>query len=99
MLETFTPDTFRPHVGKLFRVLVDEERYMPAALVAVEVLTNDGDTRRKRTPFTLIFRGPAGGHLPQHIYPVQSEVMEPMELFMVPLGPDAHGMLYECVFT
>lgn len=99
MLETFTPDTFRPHVGTMFRVLVDEDRYMPAALVAVELLRTDEDDRRRRTPFSLIFRAPGQGHLPQAIYPIESDTLERMELFLVPLGPDEHGMLYECIFT
>ncbi len=99
MLETFTAETFRPHVGALFRVLVGEDRYMPAYLVDVQGLRNDGDDRRKRDPFTLVFRGPAGGHLPQQIYPVEAEGLERMEIFLTPVGPDEHGMLYEAVFT
>lgn len=100
MLETLTIDSFRPHVGTtLFRVLVGEDRYMPAYLVGVDALRSDEDNRRKRVPFALTFRGPAGGHLPQAIYPVQSDATEPMELFLVPLGPDEHGMLYESIFT
>ncbi|HET6230565.1 MAG TPA: hypothetical protein VFE05_10895 [Longimicrobiaceae bacterium] len=99
MLETLTLDAFRPHVGQPFAILVGEDRFMPAHLVAVQPLSNDGDTRRQRTPFSVLFRGPAGGHLPQDLYRVQSEAMETMELFLVPLGPDADGMLYEAIFT
>ncbi|HEU0014062.1 MAG TPA: hypothetical protein VFQ45_10285 [Longimicrobium sp.] len=99
MLDTLTLDTFRPFVGKPFAVLVGEERFMPAYLVAAEPLAMDGDPRRRREPFSLVFRGPEGGHLPQDLYTLRAEGLEDLELFLVPIGPDEHGMLYEAVFT
>ncbi|HWK89654.1 MAG TPA: hypothetical protein VNP72_06645, partial [Longimicrobium sp.] len=94
-------DTFRPLVGRPFAVLVDEERFMPAHLVAADALAADGDSRRRREPFTLVFRGPAGGHLPQGLYTLKAEDVDDLELFLVPIGPDPQGdgMLYEAVFT
>jgi hypothetical protein len=101
MLDTLTLETFQPLVGAPFAVLVGEDRFMPAHLVAAQPLAIDGDSRRKRAPFTLIFRGPTGGHLPQNTYPVRGGGMDDIELFLVPLGPDetGDGMLYEAVFT
>ncbi|HET6764137.1 MAG TPA: hypothetical protein VFH27_10710 [Longimicrobiaceae bacterium] len=99
MLDNLTLDTFRPLVGQPFAVLVGEDRFMPAHLVAAEPLAGDKDPRRKREPFALTFRGPAGGHLPQDIYEVRGADMDGLELFLVPLGPDEHGTLYEAVFT
>jgi hypothetical protein len=99
MLDTLTLETFQPLLGAPFAVIVDDERFMPAQLVAAEPLAGDSDSRRKRQPFTLIFRGPAGGHLPQNTYRVRGGELEEMELFLVPIGPDEHGVLYEAVFT
>lgn len=99
MLDTLTLATFQPLVGQPFAVFVDDERYMPAHLVAAHPLATDGDSRRKRTPFTLVFRGPSDGRLPQRMYRVRSDAIEVVELFLVPIGPDEHGMLYEAIFT
>ncbi|MEO8334728.1 MAG: hypothetical protein ABI664_07140 [bacterium] len=99
MLETFTHETFEPFVGKPFAVMVGNERFMPTHLIEVKPLALDGDTRRKRSPFSLLFRGPAGGHLPQDIYDLKSDDLDVPGVFLVPLGPDAEGMLYEAVFT
>ncbi len=99
MLETLTHETFTPLVGQPFAVLVDAERYMPAHLIEVKPLALDGDRRRKRAPFALVFRGPPGGHLPQAIYDLKSAELNLSGVFLVPLGPDAEGMLYEAVFT
>ena len=99
MLQDLTLQTFEPLLGAPFGVIVSSDRFLPVHLVGVQPLARDGDSRRKRDPFTLIFRGPAGGHVPQGVYPVQGRDLEEMELFLVPIGPDEHGMLYEAVFT
>ncbi|MEO8624257.1 MAG: hypothetical protein ABI625_24465 [bacterium] len=99
MLDTFTHETFAPLLGKPFAVLVGNDRFMPAHLVEVRQLALDGDKRRKRAPFALVFRGPAGGVLPQDIYDLKSDDLELPGVFLVPLGPDESGMLYEAVFT
>ncbi|MDB4950223.1 MAG: hypothetical protein JWM27_2872 [Gemmatimonadetes bacterium] len=99
MLDTLTLETFQPLVGQPFVVFVGEDRFMPAHLVAVEALAEEGDTRRKRTPFSLLFRGPGGGYLPQDVYRVKGGELEEMELFLVPLGQDDDGTIYQAVFT
>jgi hypothetical protein len=97
MLENFTVETFQPHVGKTFRVFVDERQYMPAELLSV---TPWGDTSDgKRQPFTLLFRADAGYAIPQRMYILDTEGMEPFELFLVPLKPESDGTRYEAVFT
>ena len=53
----------------------------------------------KRQAFSLIFRGPCEPVLPQRIYPLASETLGALELFLVPIGPDKEGMRYEAVFT
>ena len=99
MLDTLTHETFSPYLGKPFAVMVGAERFMPAHLVEVRPLALDGDPRRKRSPFALGFRGPAGGSLPQDMYDIKSGELELAGVFLVPLGPDGVGMLYEAVFT
>jgi len=37
--------------------------------------------------------------LPQRIYPMEHAHLGVFELFLVPIGPDQHGMGYEAVFA
>jgi hypothetical protein len=37
--------------------------------------------------------------LPQRIYRLEHEQMGPLELFIVPVGPDGDGLGYEAIFT
>src|SRR5262245_46300302 len=53
----------------------------------------------RRVPFSLIFRGPRGMVVPQGIYQIQQETLGTLEIFLVPVGPDEEGMLYEAIFT
>ena len=50
-------------------------------------------------PFSLIFRGPPGGYLPQRSYRVEHERMDAADIFLVPIGPDELGMRYQAIFA
>ena len=50
--------------------------------------------------FSVMFRGgPANAHLSQAIYALEHAKLGRIELFLVPVGPDAKGMRYEAVFN
>ncbi|MFT3830523.1 MAG: hypothetical protein QM691_12550 [Opitutaceae bacterium] len=49
--------------------------------------------------FSVLFHAPAGARLSQRIYAVQHPALGRVELFLVPLGPDARGMQLEAVFN
>ena len=49
--------------------------------------------------FSLLFRGPLSAQLAQGIHQFSREGAENMELFIVPVGVDANGYLYESVFN
>jgi hypothetical protein len=51
-----------------------------------------------RSPFRLTFRGPADGILPQGTYRLVHDAMQ-LEMFIVPMQPDAEGPLYEAIFA
>jgi hypothetical protein len=100
MLETFTLETFQPHLGELFHIVVDEKNRLPTRLTDVSRWGPGAAAGRDRIPFSLVFHTvPQAPVLPQQIYRVESEGMEPMELFLAPIGPDERGMRYEAVFT
>jgi len=52
-----------------------------------------------REPFSLLFRGPASPMLPQKSYVLSNERSGPIEIFLVPVGQDAAGLMYEAVFN
>ncbi|HEV7591276.1 MAG TPA: hypothetical protein VGO40_24400 [Longimicrobium sp.] len=99
MLDTFTIDTFQPHVGEPFRVVVDEQWQMVALLSDVSPWGHEEAASRPRMPFSLTFHAKPDAIIPQAIYRIESEVLEPFDCFLVPIGPDAGGMRYEAVFT
>jgi hypothetical protein len=53
----------------------------------------------RRQPFSLIFRGPRATALPQRIHRLESPRLGVLEIFLVPIAPDAGGRLYEAVFS
>jgi hypothetical protein len=102
MLDTVTIDTFQPHLGEIFRLVVEEEGEpvrIPLKLTEVSPWGPGASKGRPRVPFSLVFHTVAEAVVPQAIYRLESDAMEDMELFLVPLGPDERGMRYEAVFT
>lgn len=98
MLESLTHESFRPHVGSAFRVEYAPGTSATLTLAEVTVLGGGGAAAR-RQPFSLLFRGPRAPVLPQRIYRLEHEGMGALELFIVPIGPDAEGLRYEAIFT
>lgn len=99
MLETFTIDTFQPRVGETFRVIVDDQWELRTRLSEVYRWGEGAARNRPRIPFSLVFLGPVDSNLPQQIYRIEHDALEPFEAFLVPIGPDQGGMRYEAVFT
>ena len=102
MLESIDITTFAGRVGEVFRLVVDERTTISTRLIAVtpDNALSAGRTRAGgRTPFSLVFRSPPGAPMPQRIYRLQHEELGDIELFLVPIGPDADGMCYEAVFS
>lgn len=100
MLETFTIETFQPHIGEIFHIVVDEDgTRLPTKLTEVFPWGEGAAAGRDRHPFSLIFHTVPQAVYEQKIYRVENENMEPFELFLSPIGPDERGMRYEAVFT
>lgn len=82
--------TAEPHVGSAFTLWAGSEQ-VTLMLDAVERVGGSDDC------FALVFRTSAV--LPQATYPVEHEVLGRTALFLVPVGRDADGALYEAVFN
>jgi hypothetical protein len=101
MLDTFSIETFQPHVGEPFRVVVDEKWQMITILSSVSPWTEHQPAPDSRVPFSLVFHAKPDAQIPQRIYRIHSVdgTLEPFDCFLVPIGPDAGGMRYEAIFT
>ena len=101
-LDWLTYDHFAPRVGESFDVTVGAGPGLVLELAEATEgrepggLGPDGQQRRQ---FSLVFRGTATTILPQHTYQLTHSDLGGLELFLVPLGPDAEGMRYEAAFA
>lgn len=97
-LRELTHADFERCLGQRFVMGPDSDERAEVVLVAVET-RGAGTDPEARAPFFVRFRGPSQPVLAQSIRRLESECMGSMDLFLVPVGPDPEGMLYEAVFT
>ena len=89
MVETFTAQTFSPHVHSTFRIIDGPEVQLDEVRELGEA-TGDG-----RAPFSIVFSGPQEPTLPQQTYQVEHDQLGAFDVFFVPLGAGR----YEAVFS
>lgn len=92
-LDGITRDDFARRVGSSWTV----EGCGPATLELVEV--SPAKVSGPWEMFSVVFRGVPDGPLEQGTYALVDEELGALDLFVVPLAPDADGARYECVFT
>jgi hypothetical protein len=97
MLDSLTLSTFEPLIGEHFAVVVDPSQAFEMRLSAV-VPWGEAPAGARR-PFKLLFHAPHEALVRQRTYRVLSDHLPPLDLFLVPLGPDATGTRYEAVFS
>ncbi len=83
---------FAPHVGRDFPT--DE-----GPLRLVEVTPARDAIARGHRAFSLVFRGAPEQPLAQGIRSIDHPTLGTLSIFVVPIGPDAHGLRYEAVFN
>ena len=101
-LEDLTVATFQPRLGHTFRIQADAGETIDAELIEARALADPGRIRApspRRIPFALSFRTALQSALPQRIYAVGHDELGTLEIFLVPVGPDSVGMVYEAIFT
>lgn len=95
-----TYEHFAPLVEEAFEVRTDG---VTSALVLAEATTRaeaggTGPEGQTRTPFSLVFWGPAEPLLPQGTHLLVHPELGRLDVFLVPIGPQSEGMGYEAVF-
>jgi hypothetical protein len=89
---------FTAWVGERFHVRGDQGDPVTAELIEARRLP--GAPFQGRTPFSVLFRGPASPVLPQSIYHLLRDGdAEPLDIFLVPVGVNSAGACYEAVFN
>ena len=99
MLEQLTVDVFDPLVGTSFWVEFPNGAKVELRLERVGRVMESELARLSRQAFSLYFAGPKSYMLKQNTYRVTHESIEPMEIFVVPVGQTAESYEYEAVFT
>jgi hypothetical protein len=95
MLDRLTAADFAPFLDRTFAC----EAAGSTVALHLGSATELGPPRagQLRAPFSLVFRGPPS--LPQGIYRIEHPALGPLDIFMVPIGPDARGPRYEAIFN
>jgi hypothetical protein len=101
VLDRLTVDDFAAAVGDT--VVLEDGAGLALELELVSAATHPAgapaaDADGRRTPFNLLFRGPADPVLGQRIYHVQVARIGALDLFLVPVGRDDDGTRYEAIF-
>ena len=94
--------SFTGRVGEDFRITLDGATRMEVRLITVTPAPDGWATPAPiagRRPFSVVFRAPPGMPLPQRIYRLEHDELGTLDMFLVPIGPDADGMCYEAVFS
>ncbi len=99
-LSDLTLARFAPLVGSAFSVALSAPWDLRLELAEVAALSPQTSfTGAFRAPFRLIFHGPTQPVHPQATLPLDHPQLGRLEIFLVPIGPDAIGMRYEAIFT
>ncbi len=98
MIEKLTHEDFAKGLHEQF-VIHHDEGTIQAELIDCRKLASPGAPASQREPFAVIFRGPREPVLVQRIYRIEGPSLGPLEIFIVPVGPDAEGMRYEAIFS
>ena len=94
---------FFAQLEQLFQVKVDSEK-VTLKLIKLDLYSKDSNGEEKsgqlRESFSLVFRGPREQQLQQGTFFLNNEALtESIAVFLVPIGPDDHGLCYEAVFN
>jgi hypothetical protein len=93
-IEQYNPETFEPHVGSMFRAEAAGD-VVPLQLAEVK----RGLSTPRVLQFSLFFKGPLQPFLPQQTVHFKHDVLGDMDLFIVPVGKEESGFIYQVVFT
>ena len=92
-------EDFADKVGDLFVIGEAGVPGIPLTLKEAEPLNPAMAPRGARPPFSLIFLAKDPRVLPQRIYRMEHNGLGEVSIFIVPVGKDAEGVLYQATFN
>lgn len=95
MLDSLHHEDFVPHVNSRFQMLLGEAGTLELELLSVE----DKSPSARQEQFVLTFRAPQNAPPQQGLFQLQHAVLGDGILFLVPIGRDAGGLVYEAIFN
>jgi hypothetical protein len=99
MTEPLTPEHFRPHLARIFRVQGDD-RALTLTEVQVPALPESQLKILPRQPFSLIFQSPPAEVLPEGLYTFEVEGGPALEFYVMPIHTPARDRQdYQAVFN
>lgn len=93
-LDDLTIDTFRPRENETFQLAANGQ---DLKLTLTEV--QDAGQSLRRRAFSLIFSAPLAPALGQGVYRLENEELGPLNVLLVPLGPENGVFRYQAIFT
>jgi hypothetical protein len=98
MLDQIKVEEFEPLVGTTLRLSGSGDEYADLELAEAKALANPSP--RAQAPFLLTLReNGAKRVINQGVYRLHHPTLGELDLFVVPIGPDAKGMCYEVTFN
>jgi hypothetical protein len=94
-IEKLTAATFSETLNTTFRLNLPETAVLELELIKVEDL---GSTA-KQERFSVLFRGPLDRGVRQGSYSFENEKLGTFDLFIVPIGMQEDGVIYEAAFN
>ncbi len=95
MTEPFTIETFSRHVNSTFLM-----RYGVSQTAELELTSvTDVGSSSRQIQFSLLFQGPPDAPVAQGTYKLQHDELGNLDMFLVPVGKNAHGIEYEAIFN
>lgn len=92
-------EDFQPCLNDMFTVNTGEDNGPQLELIEVKPIGESDPNAKNRQPFSLLFRGPMEPLLQQKLHQLKNSKLGEMQLFLVPIGPDDSGMLYDASFN
>ena len=95
MLDLLHYEDFVPHVNSTFTAQANNASTVELELLSVE----EKSPSPRQEQFILTFRAPLTAPAQQQIFNLHHEQLGSGSMFLVPIGKDATGILYEAVFN
>lgn len=99
MLDKLTLGSFEPLLGKVFDLILDDGSVLQMTLFQATALKAYEYPGRTRAPFQIRFKGPLTILLEQKIYTLRNADLGTEAIFLVPIGQESDGFVYQAVFN